>query len=59
MITMTIPVIPFLIGIVIFLVSIFAMADGLCILPELVTSITLSVISFFTSYGICTIIGLI
>ena len=57
MITVTIPAIPFLIGISAFFVSIFSMADDSDVLPMFILSVTISVILFFASYGVFSILG--
>ena len=57
MITVTIPAIPFLIGIGAFFVSIFSMVDDSDVLPMFILSVTISVILFFASYGVFSILG--
>ena len=57
MITVTIPVIPFLIGIGAFFVSIFTMVDDSDMLPVFILSVTISLILFFASYGVFSILG--
>ena len=59
MVTITIPLIPFLIGIGTFFVGIFTMVDDSGIIPEFVLIITISVIVFFASYGMFTMLGMI
>ena len=57
MITVTIPVIPFLIGIGAFFVSIFSMVDDSDMLPMFILSVTISLILFFASYRVFSILG--
>ena len=57
MITVTIPAIPFLIGISAFCVSIFSMVDDSYMLLMFILSVTISVILFFASYGVFSILG--
>ena len=52
MITVTIPAIPFLIGIGAFFVFIFSMVDDSDMLPVFIIFVTISVILFFASYGV-------
>ena len=57
MITVTIPAIPFLIGIGVFFISIFSMVDDSDMLPMFILSAMISVILFFASYGLFSILG--
>lgn len=57
MITVTIPVIPFLIGIGAFFVFIFSMVDDSDMLPVFILFVTISLILFFASYGVFSILG--
>ena len=59
MVTITIPLIPFLIGIGTFFVSIFAIVDDLNMIPEFIVFITVSVMVFFASYGLLMMLGMI
>ena len=58
-VTITIPLIPFLIGIGTFFVGILTLVDDSGIIPEFVLIITVSVIVFFASYGMLTMMGMI
>ena len=57
MITVTIPAIPFLIGIGVFFASIFSMVDDSDMLPMFILSAMILVILFFASYGLFSILG--
>lgn len=57
MITVTIPVIPSLIGIGAFFVCIFSMVDDSDMLPVFIIFVTISLILFFASYGLFSILG--
>lgn len=57
MITVTIPAIPFLIGISAFFVFIFSMVDDSDMLPVFIIFVTISLILFFASYEVFSILG--